>query len=428
MDMLISLLIAVIGGLIVGTTSSLITGINIPVISIILVNTGIATQFPVACLIFLITSSITNQLLQTITAHKSTVLSLDTELSDLRIIKPKPINKREYVEQTLELAQSIRQTLSAKANGFRLGYIFFGMPLIILGSLLPLNTVSTVIGAFSFLSVPLLCISIALLAIKNPKLGLFICIGGALAWLLLNSPVMSTAPSSAPIMLIFSCALVIQNLERKQTNNTLPMHWVKPKYTPKLQWYLGLLKPIDWVYALAGGALAGMTPGFIKALTNSEGNTKKELTTADQLNQIQVQGISEMLSLFLILTGGGNSRTSLSAEAYTLLPEASPWIAIACIFLVELIIYLVIRNAHVFIRLVDKFPTNPISHVLIPNLALLTIALGPFITLPGALVSVIIGLLHKQLNLPSSQFITVLSLPTLLILSPFNAGLVNLVF
>lgn len=428
MVMLISLLIAVIGGLTVGAVSSLITGISIPVISIILANTGIATQFPVACLIFLVASSITNQLLQTITAHKSAVLSLDAELSELRVVKPKPTNKREYVEQTLELAQSIRQTLIAKINGFRLGYIFLGMPLIILGSLLPLNTVSTVIGVFSLLSVPLLCISIAVLAFKSPKLGLFMCIGGALAWLLLNSPAMSTAPSSAPIMLIFSCALVIQSLEKRKSYNTLPMHWVEPKYTPKLQWYLGLLRPLDWLYALAGGALAGMTPGFIKALTNSEVNTKRELTIADQLNQIQVQSISEILSLFLILTGGGNSRTSLSAEVYTLLPKASPWIAIACIFLIELIIHLVIKNVHVFIKLVDRFPTNPISHILIPNLILLTIALGPFIALPGALVSAAIGLLHKQLKLPSNQFITVLSLPTLLILSPFNAHLVSLVF
>jgi TctA family transporter len=219
--------------------------------------------------------------------------------------------------------------------------------------------------------------------------------------------------------------MTIQHL--KTTPSKIKLKWLSKKYIPKLNWYLSLLSLKDWMYAIAGGALPGMTPGFIKAISSKQ---KTDLNTNNihLVTQTQVQGISEMLSLFIVLLGIGNSRTSLSAEAYTLLPQASPVIAIAAIFLVELLIQLVIAIAPTFVELLNRYKPNTFWHVLIPNILLLTIALGPAVTIPGVLTSVAIGLLHKKLKLEPSQLVTVLSLPTLLILSPINSTLVNLVF
>jgi hypothetical protein len=242
---------------------------------------------------------------------------------------------------------------------------------------------------------------------------------------MLNSPALAGAPSSAPIMLVFSCALVIQHLKPPQS--IIKLRWLDKKYIPKLNWYLGLLSIKDWMYAIAGGALPGMTPGFIKAISNKQ---KADLNTnnINLITQAQVQGISEMLSLFIVLLGIGNSRTSLSAEAYALLPQASPMIAIAVVFLVELLIQIVLATAPTFVELLNQYKPNTIWHILVPNVLLLTIALGPTVAIPGVLASIAIGLLHKQLGLEPSQLVTVLSLPTLLVLSPINSVLTNLVF
>jgi TctA family transporter len=219
--------------------------------------------------------------------------------------------------------------------------------------------------------------------------------------------------------------MTIQHL--KTTPSKIKLKWLNKKYIPKLNWYLSLLSLKDWMYAIAGGALPGMTPGFIKAISSKQ---KTDLNTSNihLITQTQVQGISEMLSLFIVLLGIGNSRTSLSAEAYALLPQASPVIAIAVIFLVELLIQLVVAIAPAFVELLNQYKPNTLWHVLIPNVSLLTIALGPAVTIPGILTSIAIGLLHKKLELESSQLVTVLSLPTLLVLSPINSTLVNLVF
>jgi hypothetical protein len=415
-----SLFVGITLGLVIGSFSSVITGISIPVIALLITKFNLATQHPVACLLFLITASITRQLLETLTAHKATVLSLDTELSELKVDRPFR-NNREYVEAILLTGQSLRHSLYAKINGFRLGYLMLGVPLIILGKILPINTLNTVLSLLGYLSIPLLCTGIAVNCLKNWRLGVFMCIGGALVWLMLNSPALAGAPSSAPILLVFSCAFVIQQLKTPQS--TIKLKWLNKKYIPKLNWYLSLLSLKDWMYAIAGGALPGMTPSFVKAMSNHQ----KPDTTASLITQTQVQGISEMLSLFIVLLGIGNSRTSLSAEVYTLLPQASPVIAIAVVFLIELLIQLVAITP-VFVELLNQYKPNTFWHVLIPNILLLTLALGPVITLPGLMASVAIGLLHKKLKLEPNQLVTVLSLPTLLVLSPINSTLVNLVF
>jgi len=419
-----SLLVGIALGLLLGSFSSVITGINIPVIALLITKFNLATQYPVACLLFLITTAITRQLLETLTAHKAVVLSLDTELSDLKVDQSFT-NKREYVEAILLAGQSLQHSLYAKINGFRLGYLMLGIPLIILGKILPINSLNAVLALLGYLSIPLLCIGIAVSCLKNWRLGVFMCIGGALVWLMLNSPALAGAPSSAPIMLVFSCAMTIQHL--KTTPSKIRLKWLSKKYIPKLNWYLSLLSLKDWMYAIAGGALPGMTPGFIKAISSKQ---KTDLNTNNihLITQTQVQGISEMLSLFIVLLGIGNSRTSLSAEAYALLPQASPVIAIAAVFLVELLIQLVVAIAPVFVELLNRYKPNTLWHVLVPNVLLLTIALGPTVTIPGILTSVTIGLLHKKLKLEPSQLVTVLSLPTLLVLSPINSTLVNLVF
>ncbi len=421
---MLSLLTGIALGLILGSFSSVITGISIPVIALLIVKFNLATQYPVASLLFLITAAITRQLLETLTAHKTTVLSLDTELSELKVDRPFK-NNREYVEAILLVGQSLQHSLYAKINGFRLGYLMLGIPLIILGKILPTSSLNAVLALLGYLSIPLLCIGIAVSCLKNWKLGVFICIGGALVWLMLNSPALAGVPSSAPIMLVFSCALVIQHLKTPQSK--IKLKWLNKKYIPKLNWYLSLLSIKDWIYAIAGGALPGMTPGFIKAISSKQ---KTDLNTNNiyLITQTQVQGISEMLSLFIVLLGIGNSRTSLSAEAYALLPQASPVIAIAVIFLIELIIQLVVAIAPTFVELLNRYKPNTFWHVLIPNVLLLTIALGPTVTIPGIAASVAIGLLHKQLRLEPSQLVTALSLPTLLVLSPINSILIDLVF
>jgi hypothetical protein len=419
-----SLLVGITLGLVIGSFSSVITGISIPVIALLITKFNLATQYPVACLLFLITAAITRQLLETLTAHKASVLSLDTELSELKVDRPFR-NNREYVETILLTGQSLQHSLYAKINGFRLGYLMLGIPLIILGKILPISTLNTVLSLLGYLSIPLLCIGIAVSCLKNWKLGVFMCIGGALVWLMLNSPALAGAPSSAPIMLVFSCAFVIQQLKTPQS--TIELKWLSKKYIPKLNWYLGLLSLKDWMYAIAGGVLPGMTPSFIKAISSKQ---KTDLNTNNihLITQTQVQGISEMLSLFIVLLGIGNSRTSLSAEAYALLPQASPVIAIAVIFLVELLIQLVVAIAPTFVELLNRYKPNTLWHILVPNVLLLTVTLGPTVTIPGILASVAIGLLHKKLELEPNQLVAVLSLPTLLVLSPINSTLVNLVF
>jgi hypothetical protein len=421
---MLSLLIGIVLGLVIGSFSSVITGISIPVIALLIVKFNLATQYPVASLLFLITAAITRQLLETLTAHKATVLSLDTELSELQINQSFR-NNREYVEAVLTAGQSLQHSLYAKINGMRLGYLMLGIPLIILGKILPISTLNAVLSLLGYISIPLLCIGIAVSCLKNWRLGVFICIGGALVWLMLNSPALAGAPSSAPIMLVFSCALVIQHLKAPQPS--IKLRWLNKKYIPKLNWYLSLLSIKDWMYAIAGGALPGMTPGFIKAISSKQ---KADLNTNNihLITQSQVQGISEMLSLFIVLLGIGNSRTSLSAEAYALLPQASPVVALAAIFLIELLIQLIVAIAPTFVELLNRYKPNTIWHVLIPNVVLLTIALGPTVAIPGVLASIAIGLLHKQLGLEPSQLVTVLSLPTLLVLSPINSVLTNLVF
>ena len=113
---MLSLFIGITLGLVIGSFSSVITGINIPVIALLIVKFNLATQYPVACLLFLITAAITRQLLETLTAHKATVLSLDTELSELQINQSFR-NKREYVEAVLTAGQSLQHSLYAKING-----------------------------------------------------------------------------------------------------------------------------------------------------------------------------------------------------------------------------------------------------------------------------------------------------------------------
>lgn len=432
--MLIALL-AVVLGLLTGVVSSLFTGVAIPLITLAFFKFGLVSLHPMQCLMFVICAGITSQVLQVATAHKSSISTLDTNLENVQKQNKRITSNRELVSETLRLSQSMKQSVLLRVYGLRLGVLLLGIPVIIGSKLFPLEITSILMSAVGWISVPVLVLGLAVSIAKTPRIAIFIALSGVIVWLILNSPASSTAPNAASISMVFSAGL---SLFSEKYHTSIKLRDLGDKYVPKMAFFTTQVGFKEFAVALLGGVVAGMSPSFASKVLESESNpsgserssTQEIKREIDTYNNIIAQGMAETLSLVTVLAGASNTRTSLSADTYSMVSLQDPLIMVLGIFLIELAIRFSLHFMPVFVDLLNS-PITELPNsmtVVIPNTLLILLVIPWYVAIPGLIASVAIGALHKSLDLSRNDFILALAIPTLLIMTPLNAIVVNAIF